>query len=310
MEKENIKFKIIDDTDIESIAYLHNITFKKGLSLSYFQIKYSTSLFQCMPIASIAYHQDKPIAFYGAIPQVFEDNKTTFLVAHTCDSITLPAFQRKGIHYQLAQLSYQSMKDQGFKFAYAFHSENTYYSCKKLGWKDLFYLQVIEYRLPIIPIQKILWKTGLKAINSKLIKHVFDKYVVQVNEITNPLFNEGYIAQQYNANCLAHRSYLNHFFLSINNCIVWVKFTNILHMGLVSFSHEKEILNCINQIKKLAKKSGFDKISWHISDDSVTGAIVQKQKLTKPSWLVGYIPFDTNLPYNKLRFNYADLDSF
>ena len=83
--KEIYRLKRVDNNDFPAIKELFWKVFKKKVSLHYLENKYDTSYLGIKYICSIAYYDDIPVAFYGALPQKFTNNEREIFVAHeTC----------------------------------------------------------------------------------------------------------------------------------------------------------------------------------------------------------------------------------
>ncbi|WP_299887512.1 GNAT family N-acetyltransferase [uncultured Lacinutrix sp.] len=305
--KEIYRLKQLDKNDFPAVKELFWKVFKKKVSLKYLENKYDTSYLGIKYICSIAYVDKVPVAFYGAIPQKFANNDTYLYVAHACDSYTLAEHQRKGLHYQLAKLAYEIMIENDIKYVYAFHSENTYRSTKKLGWKEHEHLQRFHIKINTIPIAKVLNKLGYNSIYDIF----FNKKITQTNlEKLNSEHKEKYRQVLTKEFINYKNSFKSHYCIEIENCVFWVKIQAIMHIGLFYAPSDIELKNAIQKLKRKASFLGITEFLFQVDASSVMAK--QLQTITKPkeSWLAGYLDFDPKINLKDFIFTYSDLDTY
>ncbi|NJM80180.1 MAG: GNAT family N-acetyltransferase, partial [Flavobacterium sp.] len=234
---------------LKDVQYLFLTVFNKKKTLSYIKNKYDTSYLGPKYICYLAYYDNKPVAFYGAIPQKFTSHSSSILVAHACDSFTLNEFQKKGLHYNLAVKSYELMKALGIKMVYAYHSENTYFSTKKLGWLEHKRIQRFHFKIPTLPLAKGIKKLRLEKPYQKICSAYLKKYRnLNYNNISSDKYK-----QEYNNNFIQYKNSFNdHYFLQLNNCNFWIKIDAVLHVGFFTSDSDENLKKAIRKLKKIA----------------------------------------------------------
>jgi len=305
--KDIYRLKRVDNNDFPAIKELFWKVFKKKVSLHYLQNKYNTSYLGVQYICSIAYCDDVPVAFYGAIPQKFKNNEREIFVAHACDSYTLPNHQRKGLHYELARFAYDIMRENDMKYVYAFHSENTYFSTKKLGWKEHEHLQRYHIKVHTLPIGKVLNK--LRWTN---IYDVFFNQKVSL-EATKKLTSEHEekFQIQLKDNFITYKnSFKSHYCIELEGCVFWLKIQAIIHVGKFYAPSAEALQKAIKKLKRKAFMLGITEFLFQVDADSNMAKQLQTIIQPKESWLVGYLDFDPDINLNDFIFTYSDLDTF
>lgn len=305
--KEIYRLKRVDNNDFPAIKELFWKVFKKKVTLKYLQNKYNTSYLGVKYICSIAYCDEIPVAFYGAIPQKFKNNKGEVYVAHACDSYTLPNHQRKGLHYELAKLAYEIMKENDMKYVYAFHSENTYYSTKKLGWKEHEHLQRFHIKINTLPIGKILNKlrwTNLYDVffKQKVSQEAIEKLTSEHQDKFRLKFDRDFITYK--------NSFKNHYCVELEGCVFWLKIQAIIHVGQFYAPSEIELQKAIKKLKRKAFFLGITEFLFQVNANSIMSKQLQSITQPKESWLVGYLDFDPEIDLKDFIFTYSDLDTF
>lgn len=307
---ENLPFiyKRLDDSSLADVQYLFLTVFNKKKSINYLKNKYNTSYLGIKYICYIAYHDSKPVAFYGAIPQKFSSNSSSILVAHACDSFTLNEYQKKGLHYNLALKSYEVMKTEGIQFVYAYHSENTYFSTKKLGWLEYKKMQRFHFKTTTLPLAKLTKKLSLEKTYSIFCNAILEKYsILNVEEVD---FSSKKMMQYNQEDFINYKNGFNtHLLIAFYDCTFWIKIDAILHVGFFTSSNEENFKKALLKLKKTASLIGISEILFQVLIDSKEYQLLSKIETPKESWLLGYLPFET-VNLDDLEFNYADLDTF
>lgn len=305
--KDTYQLKRLEKSDFPAVKELFWKVFKKKVSLQYLENKYDTSYLGIQYICSIAYHEDIPVAFYGALPQKFANNDREVYVVHACDSYTMPAHQRKGLHFQLAKLAYEIMEENDMKFVHAFHSENTYFSTKKLGWKEHIPLQRFHVKVNTFPIAKAINKfrwNGFYSLfyNKKVSQDAIQKLTTEHKDKFRQVFTPEFIEYK--------NSFKNHYCIEVEGCVFWVKIQAIMHIGLSYAPSDLALQKAIKKLKRKAFFLGITEFLFQVDPTSVIASQLQTIVAPKESWLVGYLDFDPAIDLKDFIFTYSDLDTF
>jgi GNAT superfamily N-acetyltransferase len=307
MTDANITYYRLEDHHMMDVQYLFWAVFRKKVTLDYLRMKYATAYAGAKYICSIAYDGNLPIAFYGALPQRFVSKDTPILAAHACDSFTLKNYQGKGIHYNLALHAYEIMKASNVKFVYAFHSDNTYHSTKKLGWLTHHPMQRFHIKTTTFPLAKLYKKIGLAGFHQKKIAALLKPYESKKNIAFHSHFA---FHQAFNNDFLTYKNgFFPHFWIELYDCQFLVKVDALLQIGFFNYSSFENLLLAIKQLKKLCVKMGVTELLFQVTADSGMSSALQKITAPQPSWLIGYLPFE-EINLSEFEFTFADLDTF
>lgn len=305
--KERYNIKRVDGSDFIAIKELFWKVFKKRVSVDYLTNKYNTSFLGIDFICSIAYCDNIPVAFYGALPQLFENGKDKIYVAHACDSYTLPEHQRQGLHYQLAIFAYDIMKSYDIKFVYAFHSENTYQSTKKLHWKEHKNLKRFHINTYTLPLGKVLNKITI----SKIYSLFFRKRVTasQIKKLKKD--NQDKFQLELSKNFIDYKNTFNdHYSFEADGCVFWFKIQAIIHIGKFYAPSEQAFKKAIKKLKRKARFLGITELLFQVDTNSKMITYLNTISQPQQSWLVGYLDFDPSVNLSDFSFSYLDLDTF
>lgn len=300
--------KRLCDSNLKDVKELYETVFGQRISLEVLRQKYDTRYLGVKHLTYLAYDREKPIAFYGALPQKFIHNGKDILAVHTCDSITLPEYQRQGLHQMLGLEAYDLMKQHNIKFAYAYHSENTLHSCKKLGWQVAYTMKGFSITTNRIPF-------GKAARKFKPLKSVFEGYALEILkpfEIDSSRFsnsNEG-LFQEYSSQFFDYKTFTANTRVELGNTKFWLKISDRVCVGDVRFESESDLVDGINTLKLITNKLGLNEILFQVTPGTAIEQALSKHFPSFESWKVGYILFDKSLDIKRLQGNYGDLDTF
>ncbi|MCO6162131.1 GNAT family N-acetyltransferase [Flavobacterium sp. NRK F7] len=304
---KNYLIKRLEEKDFFAVKTLFFKVFNKKVSINYLKNKYDTSYLGIQNICSIAYFENLPVAFYGALPQQFANKEKTIFVAHACDSFTLKEYQGQGLHFQLAKFSYEIMKQENIKFVYAFHSENTYHSTKKLDWKEHLPMQRYHIKIPTIPFAKMVNKLHFNFIYS-----YFFKQKPPIGSLEKINTNETKQFQQvFNDKFISYKNKIQpHYFMEDEGCLIWFKIEAIIHVGIFYAPSEFALKKTIQKLKTKAFFLGINEILFQVDSLSKMALQLNNFNSSKESWLIGYLNFDSEIEIKNFTFSYSNLDTY
>lgn len=305
--KDTYHLKQLEKSDLNAVKELFWNVFNKKVTLPYLEHKYNTSYLGIQYTCSIAYYGSIPVAFYGAIPQKFSQNNREIYGAHACDSYTLREHQRKGLHFELAKLAYKIMIENGIKFVYAYHSKNTYLSTKKLGWKEHRPMLRFHVKVPTIPISKVVNKLNwnilyLPFFSKNTSQNAIEKLTLEHKDQFTQAFTTDFINYK--------NSFKNHYCITIEACVFWVKIEAVMHVGLCYAPSEIMLQKAVKKIKRKLFFLGITEVLFQVDANSIIAKQLRSIIEPKASWLVGYLDFNPEIELNDFIFTYSDLDTF
>lgn len=249
------------------------------------------------------------MGFYGAIPQKFYNGMEDISVVHTCDSITIKEYRKKGIHYALANLAYENMKTQNIQFIYAFHSENTFHSTKKLNWQVRYRLVRFHIKTGTIPVSKILNRLQFGSINKIITDQIFAPYRIQPNQW--PLMKDNLYRQKISAPLINYKENISsHYLIQLGDCTFWIKLVSILQVGALYAPSFKSFQLAISKLRKLCQSVGIPEIIFHMDPNDPNTDYLKKISTQLPSWRVGYLKFNDSVNLDDFCFEACNLDTF
>jgi len=117
-----------------------------------------------VPNVWLATHSDQPIFQYAAMRTRFKLDERTHDVMVSVDTMTAPAFRRRGLLTEVAARAYEAWRDAGVAFVIGLPNQQWGSRARALGWRELFPLQWLAR--PLRPEAMIARRLGLPGIGS------------------------------------------------------------------------------------------------------------------------------------------------
>tara|TARA_R110002049_G_scaffold309292_2_gene520362 strand:- start:23141 stop:24067 length:927 start_codon:yes stop_codon:yes gene_type:complete len=305
--KNTYRLKQLEEIDFPALQELLWKVFQKKSSILSLKHKYDVSHLGLEYVSTIAYENEIPVAFYGAILQKFKKHNQKIIIAQACDSSTLKAHQGKGLHFELAKLSYEIMQKQGITCVYAFLNENSFYSTKKLDWHSHFNMLRFHIKVNTFPLAKVLNKLHINNLYFLFLnKNVSQEAITKLTSDHKDKFQ-----QICTPNFFAYKNrYKNHYCIEVENCVFWVKIEAIMHVGLFFAPSGVALQKGIKKLRHKAFFFGISEILFQVGPKTNLAKQLKTIAVPKKSWHVGYLPFEKNIDLKDFKFNYSDLDTF
>lgn len=297
---------------MKDVQFLIKESFKRRFDVDQLLKKYDTSAYsEHNYLCTLGYINEQPVAFYGAIPLMFNFQGEKILGIQSCDSYTLPDYQGQGIHYKLAKASYELMREAGAAFVYAFHSANTQRVCERLDWE--LHEEMVRFHLKTnkaIPVFRVLSRFNwLKGVKSKRITRSIRK-CKEKSFMENPMAGTDVITVDYSSEYIAYKNQRNNRILEINGCTVWVRFDYILQVGAISGLTEENVDQVLDELKEMATNVGAQELVIQQYPEGKEFELLSSRLEAKPSYPLGFLSFDDRFDFRSYRANVIELDSF
>jgi GNAT acetyltransferase-like protein len=117
-----------------------------------------------VPNVWLATHSDRPIFQYAAMHTRFKLDERAHDVMVSVDTMTAPAFRRRGLLTEVATRAYEAWRDAGIAFVIGLPNQQWGSRANALGWRELFPLQWLAR--PLRPEALIGRRLGLPGLGS------------------------------------------------------------------------------------------------------------------------------------------------
>ena len=298
--------------NINALEKLHHEVYGRFNPPGYYTKKYDTSYTGVQHVGYIAFNErHNPIAYYGVIPCFIRYGDQLYLAAQSADTMTHPKYQFKGLFVQLANLTFDLCMEEGISLVFGFPNQNSLHGfLVRLKWQMTETLA--HYNIPtgIISLEGIVRRIPfLKKMYEHYQQYVLRNYLVSKKGIDNAVFKEGFAGVNRNALYLNYKMYNNTQVIKIGDALLWIKIKNGLIVGDVNCP-SGEFDSMLLELKKLAMKLGLKSIQFHTSHQTRLSWLLSSRYPAEPSFYVLFKDFGSRIPLDKIKFTYADVDTF
>ena len=312
-EKVISTYKIVRLTakNITDVERLHAAVYNRQPRPGFFYKKYNTAFTGIEHVGYLAYDRELPIAFYAAIPCFLSVNNVKVLATQSADVMTHPDYRNKGLFVELALTTFQLCRELNVKLLFGFPNQNSLHGfLVRLKWSMTETLDY--YNIP----------TGMPSINgitkrvpflnkfyTQYQQYVLKDYLVTRKGIENSVFKDGFAGVNRNALYLNYRTYHDTQVIKIGEAFLWVKISNAFIIGDIN-CREEEFDHVMDEVKKLAIKLGLKSIRFHTSHQTKLSSLFSARYQAVPSFYVLFKDLGARIPLDKIKFTYADVDTF
>jgi hypothetical protein len=307
------RFETLSGENISDLKIIYKAVFGNDYSVDDIMRKFDTDYLGVKYFGHIAYFDNKPIAFHGAIPVQMRYNGELELAAQYGDAMTLKNHTGKGLFTKLGEMTDQQLQNAGIRFVWGFPNQNSEYGyLNNLHWSYVERMKGFKIRTSNFPMEKIARKTKLTSnLYQKKVESVFGEF--KVNAVLNGsvFLNSDVASTNRNKDYYSYKSFTDNFMIEIAETQFWIKIKNGLLIGDVAVSSVEKFDKALNQLKQLASENGIDSIIFQASPSTQLAEIMERRADEKfDSWIVGFKDFSSGFPLEKLKFTFGDLDTF
>jgi len=313
--KEEYIYERLSKDNLKDLLYLIKDCYNREDSIERLKKKYNTKAWGAEYVGYLAYSNEtkEPAAYYGVFPISFSYKGETLLAAQSGDTMTHSNHRRKGLFTKLAKVCYTLAQNEGIKFVFGFPVDASFPGFKKkLDWKFHEKINAYDFLVFTIPIAEILKRTNATFFKSylKFVKRFFKKNQVSSVNITNSVLKEGMAGIKRDDDYLLYKNDESKFFVQKNSATAWIKIDGTIAIGDIFYENEKDVYKLITKLKWIAFLLGISRVRAYFSPNTKIDSLLKKIKAPREGINVGYLDFESGIPIEKMKFAFADFDTF
>lgn len=305
-------FERLCDANINDLDKLYAAVYNHPRPAGYFVKKYDTAYTGVKYTGFIAYdEQHQPAAYYGVVPCIIKYDGKLVLAAQSVDTMTHPAHRLRGLFVQLAKLTFKLCTQEGIKIIFGFPNQNSMKGFVDLDWETSEIMELYLIPVETIPIENIAEHTPLLGRLYKEYQHqVLKKYLLPQKGIENSVLNDGFAGVNRDEQYFDHKDYHETQVLRIGKALLWVKIkNNAFIIGDISCA-DKDFDGIIQKVHKLASVLGLNQVQFQTSPDTKASGLFSKRYHFIPSFPIMFKSLSRSIKPDKIKFTFADIDTF
>jgi len=302
----------IGKNNLHDLDILHHAVYRRHHQPGYYEKKYDTSYTGVEYTGYIAYDlQHMPVAFYGVVPCFIRYDNQLYLAAQSVDTMTHPRYQYKGLFVQLANMTIDLCRDENIALLFGFPNQSSLHGfLVKLKWQMTEMMDCYIVPVSFIPVERVAKQLAFtRNLYNTYVQKILKDYLVDTDGVENSVFKDGFAGINRNLHYLKYRSYHPTQVIRVGNALLWVKIRNGLIIGDINCA-PADFDDMMEKLYKLAFKLGLPRIQFHTSHQTQLAALFAERYEAIPSFYVLFKDLGSNIPLDKIKFTFADIDIF
>lgn len=292
----NYHFARLGASNLKDLYTLFAAVYNKPCPPSYFERKYDTAYTGHAYIGYLAYLDNRPVAYYGVVPTLLSIRQQKVLAAQSCDTMTHPAHQKKGLFVTLARQTFELAKQEGIHLVFGFPNQNSYPGfIKHLGFTHADTMHRYTIRFSNTPFKMLLRKLGLNGGKQS------------TEPVANILLQEGHDGVIYDQAYRTYKTYNSNTVIGTPEQRFWVNLPKGGWIGALAPLHKELFSQTLRNLENLTKASS---ITFMISPGTSLDIALSKTRKAEKGFAVIVKNLSGTYDTGRLKFQFSDIDIF
>lgn len=292
----NYRFARLSTSNLKDLYTLFTAVYNKACPPSYFERKYDTAYTGAHDIGYLAYLGNVPVAYYGVIPTILSIRQQKVLAAQSCDTMTHPAHQKKGLFVKLARQTFELARQEGIQLIFGFPNQNSYPGfIKHLGFTHADTMHRHTIRFSNTPIKMLLRKLGFAGGRQS------------AEHLANILLQEGHDGVIYDKAYMTYKRYNSNTVIGTPEQRFWVNLSKGGWIGALAPLYTEQFSQTLRNLENLTKASS---ITFMISPGTGLDSTLSKTRKAEKGFAVIIKNLSGKYETNRLKFQFSDIDIF
>lgn len=292
----NYTFSRLQASNLKDLYILFEAVYNKTCPKHYFERKYDTAYTGASYIGYLAYADKTPIAYYGVVPTLLSIRQQKVLAAQSCDTMTHPAHQKKGLFVKLAKQTFELAKQEGIQLVFGFPNQNSYPGfIKHLGFTHTDTMHRYTIRFSNTPFKLLFRKLGLTGKKQS------------TEPVANILLQEGYDGVIYDKAYMTYKTYNSNTVIGTPEQRFWVNLPKGGWVGALSPLHKDLFSQTLRNLENLTNASS---ITFMISPGTALDSVLSKNRKAEKGFAVIIKNLSGKHDTSRLKFQFSDIDIF
>lgn len=305
-------FKRLSAKNISDLNRLYTVVYNNQRPAGYFAKKYDTAYTGVEYTGFIAYNDGhEPVAYYGVVPCFIKYDGKLILAAQSVDTMTHPEYRLQGLFTQLARLTFKLCAQERIKVIFGFPNQNSVKGFLDLDWETSEIMELYLIPVETIPLENIVEHTPLLGRLYKEYQHqVLKKYLAPQKGIENSVLNDGFAGVNRDELYFDHKDCHDTQVLRIGKALLWVKIKNNAFIIGDIICADKDFDTIMQKVHKLASILGLNQVQFQTSPETKASGLFAKRYHFIPSFPIMFKTLAHSIKTDKIKFTFADIDTF
>jgi len=312
----NYCYKRISDDLISKLVPLYKNALDMELSKERIKNKFDTCQYSGKKyIAFLALDEnEEAVALYAIFPAVIHCNGSNYICGQVGDLMTHSEHRRKGLFIKLAELTHELAKNEGIKLIFTFpfgHNASYKGFVEHLGFFHAESMRSYVIKVNTFPLCRLSYKNNLGI-------YIYNLYVKSIMRFfysrkysfdKNFQYKNGYVVKDENFFDYKF-SYSPGFLIRLSGMSGWIKFTKFGSVSVGDFEQYTNLGKDILQLKRFCFWTGIRAIQIETSHGTELDIFLKDKYLFLNNYHVCMLKLDSDIPFEKFKFVFGDMDNF
>jgi GNAT superfamily N-acetyltransferase len=263
---------------------------------------------------SVAYADNGEAAgSVGVLPWPVRFGDRSEVAGQMVDVATSNAHRGRGLFVRLAEHAREVCESAGVAFLFGFPNEAAYpIWMKKLGYEHIH--DLVEYRVAVRTVwaERVARRAeALRGIYERHVRRTLRPYVPADPVLENSLVAEGFAGIGRDREFHAYKASFNGSrVVSVPGGRAWVNLQHGLLIGDLEASSDEEMDTTLRGLERLARRLGLNQVVFQVSKGTRFSPFFESRARTLPGLPVIHRNLGSEIPAERLRFTFGDLDNF
>lgn len=302
----------LDNSNLGHLEQLYEAVYGRKVRPGFYKDKYATAYTGVTFIGYIAYSlQQVPVAYYGVIPCFIDYAGRSILAAQSADTMTHPGHRYKGMFAELSRLTFALCREAGLRLVFGFPNQHSYPGAIRMGWKETETMSLFDVQVSALPLASLSARWPfMKTWYQSYQRSVIARYALPLDGVRNTVLSGDAAGVQRSALYLAYKKYSTTQVLKIGEAKVWVKIGAMLLIGDMEQVDENNFDSVMDKLKSICRRLGIRRFAFQTSPHTALHRLWSARYTAVPSYPVLFQDFGADLPLEKIKFTFADIDIF
>jgi GNAT superfamily N-acetyltransferase len=291
---------------------LYRAVYHTAAPRNYYLKKYDSMAPGLEPAGFVTYYKELfPVAFCGLIPCMLAYKDLQVPAGQLADAMTHPEHRRKGLITELINALVSVRRSAGTRLFFVFPNQDSYpIMADRMKWNGVGHMQSFSLQINAIPFSLLLKIPVLHNIYKTFAISNLNKYKAPSQELPNSVLMDGCGGIYRDDKIIRYRSFTGALVVRLAaQSRAWIRAGRAMYIGDMEIA-EGEFDRCIGELKTIARHLGIRQIIFQTSKGTSLYHLFASRWAPGETFCIMIKDFDSGIPPEVLKFNFADIDIF
>lgn len=304
-----LRFERLSDAHLGEVNALFGRVFGRSPGPDVLRRKYDTAYTGHARVAWVAADGPRAVGFAGVLPQRFILDGTVVPVGQFVDLAVEPRLRGGGLFRQLQERSRLLARESGLRMLWGAANDASRAAVVKCGWTEVARFRRRSLPVRTLPLAKVARRLGpLSAPWERWAMGLVKARTRPAWDQPNSLEGPGVLCHRYDADLERYRSFTPNARVDLGGAAAWIRLGAQLRVGDLETDGPLGVRASVARLLGLARLVGSTEVLFQTWPG--TPLDVALEEVSPGLASLAIMAVDADVPLERLRVNFADLDTF